>query len=29
MINIHTFLNFIGFMKNDLPFWIRKDNIIF
>ncbi|MCD8272655.1 hypothetical protein [Akkermansia sp.] len=23
------FLSFIGFRKNDLPFWIYKDNIIF
>jgi len=26
---IHIFLSFIGFRKNDLPFWIHKDNIIF
>ena len=28
-LSIHTFLSFIGFRKNDLPFWIYKDNIIF
>ena len=24
-LSIHTFLSFIGFRKNDLPFWIYKD----
>ena len=28
-LSIHTFLSFIGFRKNDLPFWIYKDNIIY
>lgn len=28
-LSIHTFLSFLGFRKNDLPFWIYKDNIIF